>query len=138
MARPPIHGMSYSRTYTSWHAMRNRCNNPVAANYALYGGRGIAICPEWDSFEQFWADMGTRPAGKSIDRIDNEAGYSKDNCRWATASEQQQNKRHFKQPEGRTYGEARCSDCGSIFVRMNGRAIRCVPCLAYSRRYHAT
>lgn len=71
--------------------MRKRCANPNNTHFARYGGRGITVCQEWSSFERFLADMGERPPGLSLDRINNDAGYSKENCRWATRSEQQRN-----------------------------------------------
>lgn len=82
-----------SPTYESWMGMRMRCLNPKNKHYADYGGRGITICERWDSFEAFLEDMGAKPDGLTIDRIDNESGYSRENCRWATAEQQGRNKR---------------------------------------------
>jgi len=73
--------------------MRLRCENPRHPSYPRYGGRGIRICARWHVFENFLQDMGERPPGLSIDRIDNDLGYFKENCRWATRSEQMKNKR---------------------------------------------
>jgi hypothetical protein len=67
--------------------------NPNATRYDLYGGRGIKVSDEWRDFENFYRDMGERPPGKTLDRINPDGNYTKDNCRWITLSEQQQNKR---------------------------------------------
>lgn len=74
--------------------MRSRCEQPTAAGYALYGGRGIKVCDKWQTFEGFWEDMGpTWGEGLSIDRIDVNRGYYKGNCRWSTPKEQAMNRR---------------------------------------------
>ena len=80
-------------TRASWANMRARCLVAYNAQWHNYGGRGITICPEWDDFVVFLADMGQRPAGCSLDRIDSNKGYSKENCRWATDKQQARNKR---------------------------------------------
>ncbi len=82
-------------TYRSWQRMKNRCLNPNKDNYALYGGRGIQVCERWrSSFENFLADMGERPEGKTLDRYPNPDGnYEPNNCRWATPKEQTNNTR---------------------------------------------
>lgn len=82
-----------SPTYKSWHMMKQRCTNPKNTQYHDYGGRGISMCPSWVSFDQFLHDMGERPQGTTLDRKDNSLGYNPDNCRWATKSEQQRNRR---------------------------------------------
>lgn len=86
--------MGWSSTYRSWQAMKRRCLNPKVRGYKNYGGRGITICERWlESFENFLADMGPRPPGMSLDRIDPNGNYEPGNCRWATAKEQSLNKR---------------------------------------------
>ncbi len=86
-------------TYESWVAMRRRCLNPASPSWAHYGGRGITICERWAGrgcFVNFATDMGERPPGLSLDRIDVNGNYEPSNCRWATDAEQAQNQRTTK------------------------------------------
>lgn len=89
------HGKTKTIEYKIWSSMKARCNNAKTKVYADYGGRGITVCPEWlNSFETFYSDMGPRPSKDySLDRKDNDKGYYKENCKWATRVEQQNNTR---------------------------------------------
>ncbi len=87
------HGMAGTRTHRIWRGMRTRCTNPNTKSYKDYGARGITICKRWDKFENFLADMGECPEGLSLERRENDKGYSKGNCYWATREEQNRNAR---------------------------------------------
>jgi hypothetical protein len=95
--RSITHGFSFRRSgkrvYRIWCCMITRCTNPKATRYENYGGRGITVCERWLKFENFLEDMGEPPEYHSIDRLDNDAGYSKENCAWRTASQQSLNRR---------------------------------------------
>ena len=85
--------MSKTRTYKSWVKMLERCKNKKSNKYHIYGDRGISVCERWNKFENFYKDMGKRPDNMSIDRIDPDSGYCKENCRWATPKQQARNTR---------------------------------------------
>jgi len=121
-ARQTKHGLFGTPTYVVWNSMNQRCNNPNTRAFPRYGGRGIKVCDEWKTFEGFLADMGTVPQGLTLERVDNDKGYSKQNCIWAPMADQANNKstnvaievngvrknitqwaQHLKVPRGRLY-----------------------------------
>lgn len=99
-----VHGKSGSPIHNAWVAMHQRCYNENGEFYSHYGGRGITVCDEWRDFSAFLRDMSPRPPGHSLDRIDNSKGYSADNCRWASNTQQVRNRRKttFYEYEGKT------------------------------------
>ncbi len=90
------HGMYASPTYSSWNNMIQRCTNPKYTYYEYYGGRGITVCNRWLDFRNFLEDMGNKPEGLTLDRVDVDGNYELSNCRWATRKEQAQNRRNNK------------------------------------------
>lgn len=115
-------GRKDSPTYTSWQAMRARCKYASRDVEAKYVNRGISHHPEWESFEKFLADMGERPDGSSLDRIDNNGDYGPENCRWSTPTEQARNRRNTRL----TYEQA---------VDVAVRRMRGEPCKSIAESY---
>ncbi len=102
-----------SSTYIAWKGMNRRCHNPRDKEFHNYGGRGIAVCPEWRKFENFLRDMGEKPTGLSLDRVDVNGHYCRSNCRWATIRQQARNTRVNRLITFR--GETRClADWGEV------------------------
>lgn len=120
----PTHRRSNTSIHWIWQNMMRRCYKPSNSAYKDYGGRGIAVCERWHSFDAFFADMGERPDGKTLERVENDKGYSPENCRWATRKEQSRNRRANRMIE--LNGEIRslaewCEILGQPYPRINRR-----------------
>lgn len=88
-----IQRMYGTKTYNTWKNMKTRCNNTNDPRYSSYGGRGITVCDRWNTFKNFYEDMGDKPDKMSLDRIDNDGNYKLKNCRWASSKDQAANRR---------------------------------------------
>lgn len=105
-AKRQYHGYAGTPEYHAWYCMVQRCTNPNDGHYASYGGRGITVCKRWLSIENFMADMGKRPDGMTLERLNNDKGYSPSNVQWASRTAQNNNTRRNHQPilyRGKTY-----------------------------------
>lgn len=120
------HGMSGTATYRVWKSMRERCYSPAHKNYADYGGRGIGICERWaQDYRNFFADMGERPAGKTIERLDVNGNYNPDNCVWADATVQSRNRRSARivNVQGRDMCVSEASELYGLCARTVGHRL---------------
>ena len=114
-------------TYKTWASMFNRCCNVNAKQWPNYGGRGIKVCPEWRDYEQFLIDMGEKPKGMTLERINVDGDYCAANCKWATHKEQQNNRRNNRKVvwQGELVGLAEASRLSGIeYSLLYWRAVR--------------
>jgi len=118
------HGLSRTRAYKAWHTMIRRCYEPTYNSFERYGGRGIGVCYRWQSFENFYADMGEPAPGLSMERNEVDCNYEPGNCRWATSKEQSRNKRstRWETLDGMTRSLADWADVyGVSYMRLKSR-----------------
>lgn len=122
------HGLRHTPEYVAWNNMKFRCLNQKAPTYKHYGGRGIKICDRWldedRGIENFIKDMGYRPEGLTLDRINNDGDYEPSNCRWATRQEQVINRRRWSSPKS-----------GHVGVR-HGKAGKYEATISYMGKHH--
>lgn len=120
------HGASKTSTYWIWRSMRQRCENKNRKDFVNYGGRGIRVCEQWQTFEGFVADMGTRPDGMTLERVEQSGNYEPGNCKWATPKEQARNRRSsvLLTFQGRTATIAEWSESVGIESKTIGYRIR--------------
>jgi hypothetical protein len=112
------------RTYNSWSNMLQRCQNPQHPRYKDYSGRGIEVCGNWQIFKGFLNDMGECPPNKTLDRIDNDGNYCKENCRWASYEENASNKRIYKNNTSGCKGVNYVRGLWIVTVSVSGKRIR--------------
>lgn len=111
--------MSKHELYNVWSGMLHRCYNEKRDNYLYYGGRGIEVCDRWrESFDNFTSDMGPRPEGHTLDRIDNDGNYSPENCKWSTRSDQKHNSGVYRSSSSRVRGVSWNTKDGVWVVRL--------------------
>ena len=134
--------VGFETTYSSWRSMMSRCTREDCGSYARYGAKGVSVCDRWTRFVDFLSDMGARPEGCTLDRIDNERGYDPGNGRWATPAQQFRNSSRFRPtPVGTRFGRlttiAECEVVGSGKKRRTFVRCRC-DCggEVYAHTYH--